>query len=84
MRAEVKAALGFLEKLVQATDQVGVDDVKAVYAAGVTREMLVRAVRICVGFSMIVRLADTFGFEISTQEEFAAGARALLKRGYVM
>ena len=84
VRAEVKGALGFLEKLVKATGEIGVDDVKAAYATGVTRDMLVRAVRICVGFSTIVRLADTFNFEISTPEEFAAGAQALLKRGYVM
>lgn len=84
VRAEVRAALGFLEKLVTETDALGPDDVKAAYAAGVTRDMLVRAVQVCAAFSTIVRIADTFDFEISTPEEFDAGAKALLKRGYVM
>lgn len=83
VRAEVKGALGFIEKLVTA-GEVTVDDVKAAYATGVTREMLVRAVQVCAAFTMIVRLADTFDFEVSTPAEFEAGAKALLKRGYVM
>ena len=82
VRAEVKGALGFLEKLVQDTDGIGPDDARAAYATGVTRDMLIRAVQVCAAFSTIVRLADTFDFEISTDEEFDAGARALLKRGY--
>jgi alkylhydroperoxidase family enzyme len=82
VRAEVKGALGFLEKLIQDTDGIGPDDVKAAYATGVTRDMLVRAVQVCAAFSTIVRVADTFDFEISTDEEFDAGARALLERGY--
>ena len=81
VREEVKGALGFIETLVK-DGTVGVDDVKAAYAKGVTRDMLVRAVHVCAAFSMIVRLADTFNFDISTPEEFDAGARALLKRGY--
>ena len=47
-----------------------------------TPHMLVRAVHVCAAFSAIVRVADTFDFEISTPEEFDAGARVLLKRGY--
>jgi hypothetical protein len=81
VRAEVKGALGFLEKLID-EGEVGPDDVKAAYATGVTRDMLIRAVQVCAAFSTIVRVADTFDFEISTDEEFDAGARALLKRGY--
>jgi alkylhydroperoxidase family enzyme len=83
VRAEVKGALGFLEKLVK-EGAVGPEDVKAAYATGVTRDMLVRAVQVCTAFTMIVRLADTFKFEISTPAEFDASAKALLKRGYVM
>ena len=64
VRAEVKGALGFLEKLVEG--EVGPDDVKAAYATGVTRDMLIRAVQVCAAFSTIVRVADTFNFEIST------------------
>ena len=82
MRAEVRAALGFIEKLVK--QAVTADDVKAVYAAGVPRDGLVRAVQVCVAFSIIVRVADTFEFAIPTAEEFVASGKSLWKRGYVM
>jgi alkylhydroperoxidase family enzyme len=80
VRDEVKAALGFIEKLVKGTPTV--EDVRAVYARGVTRDMLVRAVHVAVAFSMIVRLADAFAFEVGTPEDFDAAARSLMKRGY--
>ena len=82
VREQVRAALGFIEKLVKS--EVSAEDVRAVYAAGVTREALERAVMVCVAFSTIVRLADTFAFAIPTASEFAAQGRALWKRGYVM
>ena len=82
VRKEVRAALGFIEKLVKSA--VTVDDVRAVYDAGVSREALERAVMVCVAFSTIVRLADTFEFAIPTAEEFAKQGLGLWKRGYVM
>jgi alkylhydroperoxidase family enzyme len=84
VRAEVRAACGFLEKLVKTPEALGTEDVRAAYAAGLTREMLVRAVEVCTNFTIIVRIADTFGFEVSTDEEFDASARMLMKRGYLM
>jgi alkylhydroperoxidase family enzyme len=80
VRPQVRAALGFIEKLVSGT--VTTDDVKACYAAGVTREALVRAAQVCVAFSIIVRLADTFQFDIPP--DFMPGAKSLWKRGYMM
>jgi alkylhydroperoxidase family enzyme len=83
VRPEVRAALGFIEKLVK-HGSVTPDDVKEVFAAGVPKEGLIRAVQVCVAFSTIVRIADTFDFAISTDEEFAKGGQSLWKRGYVM
>jgi hypothetical protein len=83
VRAEVRAALGFIETLVK-QGTVSADDVRAVYAAGVPREGLIRAVQVCVAFSIIVRVADTFEFAIPTADEFAASGKSLWKRGYVM
>jgi hypothetical protein len=83
VRPEVRAALGFIEKLVE-VGTVSADDVEEVYAAGVPREGLVRAVQVCVAFSTIVRLADTFAFAIPTAEEFAKSAENLWKRGYIL
>lgn len=82
VRKEVRAALGFIEKLVKS--EVTADDVRAVYDAGVPREGLERAVMVCVAFSTIVRLADTFAFAIPSASGFAAGAKSLWKRGYMM
>jgi alkylhydroperoxidase family enzyme len=83
VRPEARAALGFLETLIR-TGAVSPDDVAAAYAAGVTRDGLLRAVEICALFSIIVRLADTFGFARLSPAGFAASARMLLRRGYVL
>jgi alkylhydroperoxidase family enzyme len=83
VREEVRAALGFIEKLVK-QGTVTAEDVQAVYAAGVPRDGLVRAVQVCAAFSIIVRVADTFEFAIPSAEGFAAQGKSLWKRGYVM
>jgi alkylhydroperoxidase family enzyme len=83
VRPEVRAALGFIEKLVK-VGTVNADDVREVYAAGVPREALVRAVQVCVCFSMIVRLADTFEFRLETTEIYDKQGMGLWKRGYGM
>lgn len=81
VRAEVRAALGFIEKLVK-HDAVTAEDAKEVLAAGVPRAALERAVEVCVAFTMIVKIADTFGFLLQDQAGYDAGAKQLLKRGY--
>ena len=83
VRPQVKAALGFIEKLVKA-GSVSADDAREVFAAGVSREGLIRAVQIAVAFSMIVRLADSFQFEVGSEDDFDASARMLMKRGYIL
>jgi hypothetical protein len=80
VRPEVHAALGFIEKMVKGA--VTTEDVRACYAAGVPKDALARAAQVCVAFSMIVRLADTFQFDIPP--DFVPGAKALWKRGYMM
>lgn len=84
VRPQARAALGFLEKLVKRPDELSVADVEAVYDSGVSREGLVRAVHCCVAFSIIVRVADTFDFEIPTESEIRGSAEGLLKRGYML
>ncbi len=58
------------------------DDLRAVLAAGVTREQIEDALAVCLAFNTIGRLADTFGFVQPTREAFEAGAKYLLARGY--
>jgi hypothetical protein len=57
-------------------------DAEAVLAAGVTREALIDAIHVCALFSMIVRLADSLGWDVPPPEAFAARGRVLLESGY--
>jgi hypothetical protein len=57
-------------------------DADAVLAAGVTREALGDAIRVCALFNMIVRLADALGWAVPPPEAFAARGRILLESGY--
>lgn len=84
VRPQVKAALGFIEKLVQPGSPVTAEDAAAVMAAGVSREGLIRAVHITVAFTMIAKIADTFGWALPPQDDYDATAKSLLKRGYVL
>ena len=42
------------------------------------------AARVCALFSMIVRLADSFGWEVPSRERLAARAPAMLEGGYAL
>jgi hypothetical protein len=59
-------------------------DADAVFAAGVSREALVDAIHVCAFFNMIVRLADSLGWDIPPPEAFAARAPVLLESGYTL
>jgi len=55
-----------------------------VLAAGVGREALIDAIHVGALFAMIVRLADSLGFDVPPQEAFAARAGAMLESGYAL
>jgi hypothetical protein len=57
-------------------------DADAVLAAGVSREALVDAIHVCALFNMIVRLADSLGWDVPPPEAFAARGQVLLESGY--
>jgi hypothetical protein len=59
-------------------------DADAVLEAGVSREALIDAIHVCALFNMIVRLADSLGWEIPPPEAFAARGRVLLESGYTL
>lgn len=79
---KVQAVLPFLEKLTLSPDEVGPEDVRKLREAGLSDEAIRDAIYVCVDFSIIDRLADSFGFELLSQEEFRNAARFLLKMGY--
>ena len=77
----LRATLRMLRKLTR-EHAVDADDMRAVLAAGVSREQIEDALAVCFSFNTIGRLADAFGFSVPGPEAFAAGAKYLLARGY--
>ena len=53
-------------------------------SAGVSDQALRDASTVCALFSMIVRLADSFGWEVPTWDSLTARAPAMLEGGYVI
>ena len=76
----LRAALKFLRIATRGTPTA--DDVRAVYAAGVTKVQLKEALAVAFCFNVITRLADTFEFFVGDAASFEAGAKMLLSRGY--
>jgi len=80
----LRATLGFLEKLSLQPDAVRAEDAGAVLAAGVREDALVDAIHIAALFTMIVRLADSFGWHVPLDRELAARAAARLGSSYAL
>ena len=82
LRPELAATLLFLEKLTLRPDELDPTDVEAARAAGVSNQALLDASTVCSLFSMIVRLADSLGWEVPSPESLRARAPAMLEAGY--
>ena len=61
---------------------IAADDMRAVLAAGVSREQIEDALAVSFAFNTTDRLADAFGFFVPGPNAFEAGAKVLLRRGY--
>ena len=59
-------------------------DAEAVFAAGVREDALVDAIHVAGLFTMIVRLADSFGWHVPLDQELAARAEARLASSYAL
>jgi hypothetical protein len=55
-----------------------------VRAAGVSDQALRDAATVCAFFSMIVRLADSFGWDVPSWDALTARAPAMLDGGYAL
>lgn len=77
----LRATLRMLAKLTR-ENAVGADDMRAVLAAGVSREQIRDALSVAFVFNAMNRLAEAFKFEVGETKAFEAGARYLLARGY--
>lgn len=77
----LRATLLMLGKLTR-EHTVNADDMRAVLAAGASRQQIEDALAVCFSFNVIGRLADAFEFLVPGPEAFEAGAKYLLARGY--
>src|SRR5262249_4921999 len=82
VRRELAATLVFLEKMTLRPEDLEPADAKAARAAGVSDAALRDAATVCSLFSMIVRLADSLGWEVPSPERLMARAPAMLEGGY--
>jgi AhpD family alkylhydroperoxidase len=78
----LQATLLMLRKLTR-EHAVDADDMRAVLAAGASRQQIDDALAVCFSFNVIGRLADSFGFFVPCSDAFEAGAKYLLARGYL-
>jgi AhpD family alkylhydroperoxidase len=77
----LRATLAMLRELA-GTGTVDADDMRAVLAAGVSRDQIEDALAVAFAFNTTARLANAFAFAVLDDDGFAAGAKYLLKRGY--
>ena len=68
--------------LTQRPDELTEADAEAAYAAGVSREALRDAAKVCAFFNMITRLADSLGWDVPSRDRTTARAPAMLEGGY--
>jgi hypothetical protein len=80
----LRATLGFLEKLTLHPAELTREDARVVREAGVRDEALVDAIHVAALFSMIVRVADSLGFDVPPDESFHARADSMLNSGYAL
>jgi hypothetical protein len=82
VRPELRAALGFIEKQTLRPEELTSADAEAVYAAGVSEQALRDASLVSALFNMIVRLADSFGWDVPEWDALLARAPRMLEGGY--
>jgi alkylhydroperoxidase family enzyme len=81
---ELHATLGFLEKQTLTPEALTADDAAAVYAAGVSVQALRDATTVCALFNMIVRLADSLGWDVPDWETLLERAPRMHDGRYVL
>jgi hypothetical protein len=77
----LRATMRMLRKLTR-QHAVDADDMRAVLAAGVSREQTEDALAVCFTFNTVDRLSRTFGYFVPSPRAYEAGAKFLPARGY--
>ena len=83
LEERTRAMLAFLEKLTLAPETLTAADVAPLRQVGLTDAAIEDAIHVCTLFSVYTRLADTFRFDIPTDDGFEQSATRLLSRGYL-
>ena len=84
LRPELAATLVVLEKQTLRPDELEPADAEAARAAGVSDQALRDAATVCALFNMIVRLADSLGWDVPSWEHLQQRAPAMLEGGYLL
>ncbi len=79
---KLRAMLGLLETFTLRSDELTAADIRAVLAAGVSREAIRDAFYVAFLFNTYDRLADTLGWELPEDRYYGKAGSFLLKKGY--
>lgn len=74
--------MALLETLTLRPDELDAEHVRAVLAAGVTRDAIRDAFYVAFLFNTYDRLADTLGWELPDESYYPKAGQFLLKKGY--
>ena len=80
----LRAMLGFLQKLTLTPAETERADIAALRIAGLSDSAISDAIHICGMFNMIVRIADTLGFDVPERLGSVEYGAAALGRGYAL
>jgi uncharacterized peroxidase-related enzyme len=78
----LRVTLRMLRKLTR-EHTVDANDMRALLAAGLSPQQIEDALAVCFTFNTVDRLSRTFGWVVTSDEAFQAGAKFLLARGYL-
>lgn len=82
LAAPLEATLAFIEKLSLTPEQLGVGDIHALRALGLTDADIDAAAQVAALFHTINRVADALGFQLQGERGLSRSATALIRRGY--
>ena len=80
----LRAMLGFIETMTLRPGELTRAAADAVRATGVTDDALVDAIHVAALFNIIVRLADSLGWDVPPFEAFYERADVMLASGYAL
>ncbi|HQV29971.1 MAG TPA: hypothetical protein PLL45_19745 [Thermoflexales bacterium] len=80
----LRQMLGFLQKLSLTPAETTPADIAALRATGLSDTAISDAIHICAMFNMIVRIADTLGFDVPERLGSVEYGAAALGRGYAL